>query len=194
MSYTPFPIGKRFRIVPPGTAPDPGRIDLVMQRGAFGSGEHETTASCLEVLENLPEVKGASVLDLGSGTGVLAIAALKCGASSAVCVDIDPLAVASADANVRLNGLTDKVTHVVGTLDALPAGTFDLVLANIYGDILLEIAPQLTARLVPGGTLLLSGILWEYNFDVRQAYQRLGMKIEKNRLLEEFSTVLLRTN
>jgi len=190
--YQPFTIGSKFRITPP-TAPcvKDDRIDLIMQRGAFGSGEHETTESCLEILERRPEVKGARILDLGSGTGILAIAALKLGAEHAVCVDIEEDAVESARVNCQLNQLGDAVTHVTGTLDTVKKNNFDLVLANIYGDILLALAEPLTTKLKPGGTLLLSGILWEYNFDVRQAYERLGCEVVSNHMLEEFSTTLM---
>jgi ribosomal protein L11 methyltransferase len=190
--YQSFYIGSKFRITPPNTpCSKDGGIDLIMQRGAFGSGEHETTESCLEVLEKRPEVKGSRVLDLGSGTGILAIAALKLGAEHAVCVDIESDAVETARVNCQLNQIETKVTHITGTLEAVKNHTFDLILANIYGDILLDLSEALTARLKPGGTLLLSGILWEYNFDVRQAYERMGCGVVCNRMLEEFSTILM---
>lgn len=191
--YPPFNVGSKFRIVPPDhpSATD-GRVDLVMQRGAFGSGEHETTVSCLEILESFPEVNGAHVLDLGSGTGVLAIAALKLQAAHTVCVDIEPSAVETAQINFQLNDLDGHATHITGTLDAVTECGFDLILANIYGDILLELVDPLTSKLKPGGTLLLSGILWEYNFDVRQAYKKRGCEVVRNRILDEFSTILFR--
>jgi len=191
MSYQPFKIGTNFRIVPPGTEQSSEHIDLVMQRGAFGSGEHETTENCLEIMEALPELSGARVLDLGSGTGILAIAALKLGAAHAVCVDIEAAAVKTAKHNCQLNGLEQHVTHIVGILDDVNEDNFDIILANIYGDILLMLAKPLAAKLKPGGTLLLSGILWEYNFDVRQTYERQGCQVIKNKLLEEFSSVLM---
>jgi ribosomal protein L11 methyltransferase len=191
--YQPFNIGTKFRITPPDTAiGNDGRIDLVMKRGAFGSGEHETTESCLEILECLPKISGARVLDLGSGTGILAIAALKLNAAHTVCVDIEPSAVETARVNFQLNDYDKQVTHITGTLDAVTENKFDIILANIYGDILLELVEALTARLKPGGTLLLSGILWEFNFDVRQAYEKRGCEVVHNRILEEFSTILLR--
>jgi ribosomal protein L11 methyltransferase len=190
--YQPFTIGSKFRITPPTThCVNDDRIDLVMHRGAFGSGEHETTESCLKILEGRPEVKGARILDLGSGTGILAIAALKLGAEHAVCVDIEEDAVESARVNCQLNQFNDAVTHITGTLDTVKENNFDLVLANIYGDILLALAEPLTAKLKPGGTLLLSGILWEYNFDVRQAYERMCCEVVSNHMLEEFSTTLM---
>ena len=190
--YQPFNIGSKFRITPPGTpVTNDVRIDLIMQRGAFGSGEHETTESCLEILGILPEISEARVLDLGSGTGILAIAALLLGAKHATCVDIEPKAVETAEINCRLNGLENRVTHITGALDAVREGNFDLVLANIYGDILLDLAQSLSAKLETGGTLLLSGILWEYNFDVRQAYEKGGCEVVRNCMLDEFSTVLM---
>jgi len=193
--YQPFNIGSKFRITPPDPfASCDGRIDLVMQRGAFGSGEHETTVSCLEALESFPEVNGARVLDLGSGTGILAIAALKLKADHTVCVDIDPSAVETAQINFQLNDLGEQATHITGTLDDVTEGGFDLILANIYGDILLGLVDPLTAKLKSGGALLLSGILWEYNFDVRQAYEKHGCVVLRNQMLDEFSTVLMQKN
>lgn len=190
--YKPFTIGSQFRITPPNApAGTDGGIDLVMQRGAFGSGEHETTESCLKILEQRPEVKGAQVLDLGSGTGILAIAALKLGAKHVVCVDIEQDAVDSARVNCHLNHIDHQVTHITGTLDAVAENNFDFILANIYGDILIDLAESLTTKLKPGGSLLLSGILWEYNFDVRQAYERMACEVVSNHMLEEFSTTLM---
>ncbi len=191
--FRPFDIGRRFRVLPEKTPISSiDRLDLIMAAGAFGSGEHETTASCLELLETLPEVRGAQLLDLGSGTGILSIAALKLGAERAVCVDLDPGAVATCRRNCELNRVAERVTHIQGTLAEVQENGFDLVLANIYGDILLEVADQLVAKTRTGAPLVLSGILWEYNFDIRQRYERLGCEVIKNRMLEEFSSVLLK--
>lgn len=190
--YQPFNIGDRFRIVPFATPVSMDqRIDLIMQRGAFGSGEHETTENCLETLETLGDLQGMRVLDLGSGTGILAIAAVKLGAASALCVDIEAQAVTTAKINCQLNDLEKQISHITGTLDDVDQTTFDLILANIYGDILLAVAAPLIKHLAPGGTLLLSGILWEYNFDIRQTYEKNGCTLVRNRLLEDFSTVLM---
>ncbi len=191
--FTPFDIGHRFRILPVGFPPSTdNRLDLIMAAGAFGSGEHETTASCLEIIETLPQLKNARILDLGSGTGILAIAALKLGARSALCLDIDPGAIESCRVNAEINGVAKRVDHFCGFLDQCPETNFDLILANIYGDILLAVAGDLVTKAAPGSPLLLSGILWEYNFDVRTRYEKLGCTIVKNRLLDEFSTILLK--
>jgi ribosomal protein L11 methyltransferase len=191
--FIPFEVGERFRVAPPDLpALDDGRIHLIMAPGAFGSGEHETTASCLEMLATLPEVKGANLLDLGSGTGILAIAALKLGAQHALCVDTDPAAVRTCQTNCELNGLSDRVEHLCSSLDQVVPSSFDLILANIYGDILLAVADLLAAKAGPGAPLLLSGILYQDNFDVRSRYQSLGCVVVRNRMLEEYTTVLLR--
>jgi len=190
--FTPFEIGGRFRISPPGTPACGGDpIELVMAPGAFGSGEHETTASCLEILTTLPDLEGARLLDLGSGTGILAMAALKLGARSALCVDIDPLAVRTCRLNCENNGIAGRVEHVCGSLEQVPADRFDLILANLHGDILLRVAEGLVARAGPGATLLLSGILYEDDFEVRRCYEQLGCAVVRHRMLEEFTTLLL---
>ena len=190
--YQPFEIGNTWRILPPDCRPPlDHRTNLIMDRGAFGSGEHETTRSCLKLLENL-KIDQAQVLDLGSGTGILSIAALKQGAAHATCVDIEPSAVDACRRNCRRNNIADAtVNHICGTLDKVSGSQFDLILANIYGDILIDLASDLCHAAKPGSTLLLSGILWEYNFDVRNRYEQHGCTVLKNRLLDEFSTVLL---
>jgi ribosomal protein L11 methyltransferase len=173
LSYSPFLVGSRFRVVPPGTPPsDDGRLDLVVPRGAFGSGEHETTVSCLEMLEGLGDLRGARALDLGSGTGILAIAALALGAGRAVLVDNDPRTVEAARPHCAHNGVGDRVEIVHGELRDVRETDFDLLLANIYGDILLRLAPELVARAGRGA--------------------RLECELKGNRFLDEYSTLLLR--
>ncbi len=190
--FASLDIGRRFRIRAPHVpAAGDGRIELVMSRGAFGSGEHETTASCLELLETLDGIADAEVLDLGSGTGVLALAALCLGATRATCVDVSAEAVAVARENGRLNGLDARLDHVLGTLEAVGERDFDLILANLYGDLLIDLAADVVARARPGARILLSGMLWEYNFEARRSFTRLGCRELSNRMLTEFSTALL---
>ncbi|MBW6508884.1 MAG: 50S ribosomal protein L11 methyltransferase [Desulfuromonadales bacterium] len=190
--FTPLLIGESLIIVPPDTAvSDHNRRTIFMARGAFGSGDHETTRSCLEIMENWSFSRPPKILDLGSGTAILSIAALKLFSGHAWCVDVAESAVASARHNCNLNQI-NSVTHHCGTLDTLTESDFDLILANIYGDILLDVAEDLINRAAAGAIILLSGILWQYNFDIRERYQSLGCTLVKNRLLEEFSTLLLR--
>lgn len=191
--YQPFTLGRRFIVHPPEIKVAPlERTSICMDRGAFGSGEHETTRSCIEMLETLPTAETPKkILDLGSGTAILSIAALHLGADHVWCVDIEPKAVTSARRNLRLNQLDDQATHFCGTLDQLSATGFDLILANIYGDILLEVAADLVSRAVAGGYLLLSGILWEYRFDVKKTYQALDCRLIRGQLLDDYCSLLL---
>ncbi len=194
-NYQPFLLGNCFRIHPPDIeVPNDERINLQMERGAFGSGEHETTDSCLKILEELTLTGNERILDLGSGTGILSIATLLLGGGNAWCIDIEAEAVRNCQINCRMNGVAEQSRHICGTLEILSEAGFDLVLANIYGDILLAVADDMVARAAPGALLLLSGILWEYNFDIRQKYIRLGCEVIENRMLNEFSTMLLRKN
>jgi len=189
--YEPFLIGSRFRIGPPGVPhANDGRIDLIIRRGAFGSGEHETTASCLQALENLPSLAGARVLDFGSGTGILAVAALKLGARCATCIDIDPRAVECAKINACLNGFADRIEHLTGSVETIGAGRFDLVLANLYGDVLLELGRELVHMAAPGGYLIFSGVLLEDSFNLREAVLKLGCIELSSRILLDYSTIV----
>lgn len=191
--FQPFTIGGRFRIIPP-SSDEPlvkGLIQLRMASGAFGSGEHETTAACLELLAGLPSPAGPRVLDLGSGTGILAIAATMLGADHTLCIDNDPDAAESCQRNARLNGVMDRITSHLGTLADAPREKFDLILANIYGDILLAESAALVSRARPGTPMILSGILHEQAFDVRKRFERLGCTATATRMLSEYCALLL---
>jgi len=191
--FTPFQLGG-FTIIPEGEPPPVGcGIPLFLcKKGAFGSGEHETTAACLGQLENLAPLTGCRVLDLGSGTGILAIAALLLGAGSAVAIDIEWPAALSCSMNAALNGLDTKLLSVCGELASLAETGFDLVIANIYADILLPLAAQLVTLTLPGGLILLSGIPLQDKFDVWQRYTRLGCCEVDAVIGEEFVTYLLK--
>ncbi len=178
--------------MPDGDGPiDAERIVLTVPYGAFGSGEHETTQSCLEVIEKLPDLEGARVLDVGSGTGILSIAALKLGAAEALCVDIDVKAAATCRLTAELNGVLAQSRVMLGHLGALSEIPCDLVVANLYGDVLLEIAPLMAGFLAPNGRMVLSGIAWEYAFPVRQLFESLGLRKLEEKWLEEFVTMVL---
>ena len=191
--FKPFNIGL-FTIIPAGDpTPQPCGIPILLGRqGAFGSGDHETTASCLELLPAIPDLPGSRVLDLGSGTGILAIAAARLGAATVVAVDLDQAAVRSCAENAALNGLEDQVQSVCGELSAVTGHCFDLVLANIYIDILLPLADQLVAMTNPGGHLLLSGIPLQDKFDIMQRYTTLGCHVSDSRIGEDFATYLFK--
>ncbi len=188
--FISFSIGL-FTIIPAGDpVPDHCGIPILLgKKGAFGSGEHETTASCLEILPDIPALSGSRALDLGSGTGILSIAAARLGVT-VVAVELDQAAAISCQENIVLNGLEQQVTTVCGELAAVTTETFDLVLANIYADILLPLADQLVKMTRSGGHLLLSGIPLQDKFDIVQRYTRLGCSVVDSRIGDEFATYL----
>ena len=139
----------------------PGEIVLTIDpKMSFGTGYHESTRLLLALMER-HLTTGARVLDAGTGTGILAIAALKLGASSAVAFDIDEWSFANAVDNARLNGVAGRVTIRLGDLGAVPETEFDLIVANIQKNVIEEMLPGLVLRLSASGTVLLSGLLAE---------------------------------
>jgi ribosomal protein L11 methyltransferase len=158
----------------------PGCAEVVLDPGmAFGTGAHPTTALCLEALSSLlADRPGASVLDVGTGSGLLAIAARKLGAGRVAGNDTDPVAVRVAQENAARNGVA--VELVPGPASAIP-GSFDLVVANILANTLVELAPVLAARLAPGGVLLLSGLLAGQEGEVRDACEAQGLVPDRSR-------------
>jgi ribosomal protein L11 methyltransferase len=146
---------------------------------AFGTGLHPTTRLCLAQLESIADdgrFHGARVLDVGCGSGILAIAAVKLGAADALGVDTDPIAVESTVANARRNRLTRRVRARAGSL---PSGEppFDVVLANLIAGVLVPLATALRDELRPGGTLVASGIFIDREADVRSAFEAAGLRV-----------------
>lgn len=157
--YHAMDIGKRLAIVPGWEQYDTDRTAITMDPGmAFGTGTHETTALCLEVLDE--RVRGGErVLDIGTGSGILAIAALKLGATAAEGVDIDPMCVRTAGENAARNGVEDRLTVLVGDLSDKASGVYDLITANIVAAAILSLAPHVPALLAPGAVFIASGII-----------------------------------
>lgn len=159
----PFVVGERLLLDPrdPETTErptEPGRFTLrIPARAAFGTGSHESTRLVLELLEGI-DLRGKRVLDVGTGTGVLAFAALLFGARRAVGLDVDPAAPFHARANARLNGLAPALL-AAGVPALSPAARFDLALVNVVPEEIAADLPSVVARLVPGGEAVLSGIL-----------------------------------
>jgi ribosomal protein L11 methyltransferase len=160
-AITPERVG-RLLLVPSWLQPEPTPGEVVLRitlRPVFGSGLHHPTTlgvlTLLQALDPMPSV----VLDVGSGSGILALAALQLGAERAVCYDTDPLAVEATLANAAINGLADRVTARHGSLAAAPiAGPYKLVLANLQTATLLQLLEPLAAHVAPGGTLLVTSI------------------------------------
>jgi len=175
--------------------PDDPALELVLDPGrAFGTGQHETTRLCLDVLVALADagLAPARVLDLGCGSGILALAAARLFPAAAVlAADNDPEAADTAAENAAINQLEDRLEIRATTVLALPDG-FDLILANIRPSVLVPIAGDVAARLAPGGLVVLSGILGEEADAVLAAYAGIGLELADRRDLNEWCALVLR--
>jgi ribosomal protein L11 methyltransferase len=173
LSRRPVRIG-RLRIVPAGMEAEDGDVRLV-EASAFGTGLHPTTALCLESLDDAVRIAVPdAVLDVGTGSGVLALAALTLGVPRATGIDIDEDALRAAGQNARINGVADRLHLAPGGPDSV-SGTWPLVIANVLAGPLIDMAPCLVQRVGHLGQLALSGIPLHVEPDVIQAYRRLGM-------------------
>ena len=150
---------------------------------AFGTGHHPTTRMCLEMIEQTV-TPGDSVLDLGCGSGILSIAAVKLGAERAVGFEIDPIAVKAGRANIDRNRAADSVELIHGTLPSprAPAGSFDCVFANISARVVTDLAARLVECIAPGGCLLVSGVIEKHMGGVTDALTAEGAIIERQEI------------
>jgi len=187
--FTPIRVG-RFVVRPTWSDVQVGEaIELVLDPGmAFGTGLHPTTQQCLEALSTV-DVAGKSVLDVGTGSAILAIAAAKRGASPVVAVDTDPLAVEAARENAMRNGVAIPVAQ--GSAAEVP-GRFDIVLANIVSPVLQRIAPNLAARLAAGGMLLVAGISVPAERDTREAFAQVRLGVLDRTQRDDWVALALR--
>jgi len=174
LSPRPIRVG-RIRIVPAHIEAEPDALRLI-DAGAFGTGLHPTTALCLEALDEAVSIARPDVmLDVGTGSGVLALAALMLGVPRAVGVDIDDEALRVAAENARINAMSERLGLERGGPDTV-SGTWPLVLANVLAAPLIEMAPTLVRRVGHHGQLVLSGIPTSVEQNVDEAYRRLGMQ------------------
>ncbi|MCS6907222.1 MAG: 50S ribosomal protein L11 methyltransferase [Anaerolineales bacterium] len=202
--YHPILIGKRLVIVPAWLEnPEPHRVAVTLDPGmAFGTGTHPTTQLCLAWLEDLlsAESEGSSryrdLIDVGCGSGILAIAAIKLGLQRALAVDLDPIAVQAALENARSNGVSDRIEVGHGSVAEIRSGTFalkqaDLVVANILAPTLLELLQQGLAELLrPDGALILSGILCDQQAEIEAAMKENGLSRIEVRQQEDWVALL----
>ena len=175
--YHPLEIGKRLAVVPSWQQYDTDRVKLILDPGlAFGTGGHETTSLCMEALDERV-TSGERVLDIGTGSGILAIAALKLGAAVAEGVDIDPVAVRTAGENAALNGVQDKLTVLVGDLSDKASGKYDIITANIVANAILSLAPAVPGLMAEGATFIASGIIDSRKDEVIAGLEKAGLAV-----------------
>ena len=175
--YHPLEIGRRLAVVPSWQEYDTDRVKLMLDPGlAFGTGGHETTSLCLEALDELVQ-GGERMLDIGTGSGILAIAALKLGAASAEGVDIDPVAVRTAVENAALNQVEDRFSGLVGDLSDQASGTYQIITANIVANAIISLSPAVPGLLAEGGHFIASGIIDTRADEVEEALRAAGLAV-----------------
>ena len=205
--YKPMEIGERLLVIPQWLQEDPkvkkllsqGRVPLTLDPGlTFGTGSHATTRLCLTALERYIH-GGERVLDLGCGSGILSIAALRLGAASATAVDIDDKCLTVAYENAALNGIgKDTYTVLVGDVfsdeafRARVGGGYNILAANIVADVIKALAPMARSFLKPGGLFLCSGIIDDRAEEVAQALTDAGLEILETRSSEGWFSYLCR--
>jgi ribosomal protein L11 methyltransferase len=165
-------------VAPPWDIPNDGSTIVVIQPSmGFGTAHHESTRLCLQLLQDV-NVAGKSVLDIGTGSGVLAIAARKRGAAIVVAADYDPDAIQSAQENLELNAVAEISLLLLDMADPSVLGVrrFDLVFANLTGGMLQRFAPAIVARMAPGGTLITSGVTADEEDAVVKAFAAEGLE------------------
>jgi ribosomal protein L11 methyltransferase len=170
--FRPFRVGSRFLIVPPWRMHrEPSRVSIVIQPGqAFGTGHHPTTAGSLRAIEDaIVDVRPRTALDVGTGSGILAIAMAALRVHDVVAIDVDPIALENAKDNAALNRVAERIRFSAVPLASI-RHRFDLIAANILADTLIELAPRLRRMLSPEGRLVLSGILAREVHNVLSCY------------------------
>jgi ribosomal protein L11 methyltransferase len=166
--------------------PKPEQIVLVIDpKMSFGTGEHQTTKLVLMLLEKYT-TSGARTLDVGSGSGILAIASIKLGARQAIAIDIDEWCYDNAIENSKLNNVNDSIEVRQGEITDIKESDFDLILANIQKNILLEIAPEIYSRLKLGGIVILSGLLDYDEADIKTDFSALGLSFLETKTLDSW--------
>lgn len=176
--------------------PDSSAYPILIDAGmAFGTGHHGTTKACLLMLDQLRKdgFKPKSILDLGTGAGILAIAAAKTYDSPILATDIDPDAIDVTIVNSQINGVASKIEALVAPgfdHEALAGKSFDLIFANILAQPLMGLAPEISSALAPGGKVILSGILDELAGDVAAAFNAVGIETTPMPSLEGWTSIL----
>ncbi len=172
--------------------PRPGKIVIEIDpKMSFGTGEHQTTKLVLQLLEKYIK-RGDKVLDIGAGTGILSIAAIKLGAASAVAVDNYEWCLLNGKENCKLNLVSDKVDVRLGEVEDIIEKDFELILANIQKNLLLKIAGEIKTRIKQGGYLILSGLLIPDENEIEQKYMEQNFKLIKVKKMDEWIAMVFR--
>jgi len=192
--YGPTPVGNRLLITPSWKREEVEEADRVVVQidpgMAFGTGTHETTRGCLEMLDRF--WRGGSLLDAGTGTGILAIAAIRLAPGSHVIgFDIDPDAISVADENAAINGVSDELTLEVNNLAAYDGEEYDMVMANMTADVLIPLSMTFARVSKPGGLLIAAGILLEQENDVVSEFTNSGFSLKERKPDGEWVTLCL---
>lgn len=188
--FEPFPAAKDCWIRPPWQELPEGStgVEIIIDpQMAFGTGHHETTRLMLQAMPQL-ELQGKTVLDLGTGSGILAIYAAKLGARQVIAIDNDPEAIANAEHNASLNNV-DRIDFRLGDISLLEGRSFDAILANIQFNVLSELALPFSHHLAPGGKLLISGILKEEVARLSYLYKHAGFLEAERFFMNEWAAI-----
>jgi len=193
--FKPLEIGARLLVKPSWSqrAPRPGQALVVLDPGlSFGTGQHPTTSFCLRQVATFRKPETAqSCLDIGTGSGILAIAAAKLGYTPVRAFDFDPEAIRVARQNARSNEVANLIRLTQDDVTLPPrqrAAAFDLVCANLLADLLCRALPQITARVAPGGRLVIAGILQREFASVRRSYEAAGWRLVATRVKNEWQS------
>jgi ribosomal protein L11 methyltransferase len=191
----PFVLGSRFQVVPfdkPGLPLVKGRLSICLEPGmAFGTGTHETTQLCLEALERYV-TPASTCLDVGTGSGILAIAAFRLGARKVVACDTDPIAIEIAAANGEKNRCASKIRWVLGEIDQVPRFQPDVLVANLTIELIEQKFQKFDQRLKPGSWLILSGVLSNQASRLARLRRKSSLKLKARRKKGEWICLVYR--
>ena len=190
--FKPLEVGKKFVIVPSWEEykADFDKIILEIDPGmAFGTGSHETTAICLKLLEGI-DLKDKEIADVGTGSGILAIACAKLGAKHVLGLDIDPLSIKTARENVEVNKCAEKIEVMESDLLSNSKDNYDLIIANILPDVIINLIPDAYKKLNRGGLMLVSGIILEKKDLVIYELKKQGFSIVEDLDMGEWTGIV----
>ncbi len=186
-------IGEKLAVVPSWEEyknPNNRTILSIDPGAAFGTGTHATTSLCLELLEGKIKI-GASMLDIGCGSGILALASVLLGAKNAVGVDIDAQSVKTATENAEINNISDKVEFLVGDLADKISGKYEVICANIVADVIIRLLPDVHQFMTDDGVLIISGIIDIRKEDIFEAVRQSGFTVAEERYKDNWCAFVL---